>query len=272
LLVRPGSPLTAVPIITLLTDYGLRDSYVAELKGALLSALPGALIVDITHEIPRGNIFAAQYVLGRAWSRFPGGTVHVAVVDPTVGTQRRAIAALYRGHRFVAPDNGLLTPVLGDARVVELPVPPGAAPTFQGRDVFAPAAGSLAAGTSFEMLGQEIRNPVRTPLPVVRRDGKDVIGCVVYVDRFGTLVTNVADGTDPTDPAGRFTRAAWPGGTAVVAGRVAPVRRTFADVAPGELVAFLGSGGTMEVAVRDGSAAEVLGVKEGAEVRLRTAP
>jgi len=258
-----------VAIITLLTDFGQRDSYVAEMKGVMLSALPGATIVDITHDVPRGNIFAAQYVLGRTWRRFPTRTVHVVVVDPTVGTQRRAIAVQHDDHHFVAPDNGLLTPVLGSARVVELPIPAAAAPTFHGRDVFGPAAAQLASGASIETVGREIRNPVRTPPPVTRRDGKDVIGCVIYVDRFGTLVTNVADSGGQGEQASGPANSGWVGGTVVVAGRVAPVRRTFADVPSGELVAFLGSGGTVEIAVRDGSAAEMLGVKEGAEVRVR---
>ncbi|MBI3983612.1 MAG: SAM-dependent chlorinase/fluorinase [Gemmatimonadetes bacterium] len=281
-------------IITLLTDFGQRDSYVAEMKGVVLSALPAAQIVDVTHDIAPGNIFAAQYVLGRTWQRFPPGTVHVVVVDPTVGTKRRVIAAAAREHLFVAPDNGLLTPVLAGARVVEVPVPAGASATFHGRDVIAPAAAMLAGGTPLERLGREIGNPIRTPPPGVRRDGKDQVGCVIYVDRFGTLVTNIevaekagvagvrevaeksAAGKAAADAAGAAEKGAMAAKpdraeptAVVVAGRVVPLRRTFADVAPGELVALTGSGGTVEIAMRDGSAVEQLGVKEGAEVRLR---
>ncbi|HXV87177.1 MAG TPA: SAM-dependent chlorinase/fluorinase [Gemmatimonadales bacterium] len=252
-------------IITLLTDFGWRDSYVAEMKGVILAATPHAQLVDVSHDVPRGNIFAAQYLLARVWPRFPPHTVHLVVVDPTVGTQRRALAADQGGHRFVGPDNGILTPVLAGARTVELAVPADAAPTFHGRDVFGPAAARLAGGASLEQVGRDITNPVRTPLPVVRRDGRDAVGCVIYVDRFGTLVTNVTGVAQSEEgkeePPG--------GGTAVVAGRLAPLKRTFADVDSGELVAFRGSGGTIEIAVRDGSAADVLGVREGAEVRLR---
>lgn len=267
-------------IITLLTDFGQRDSYVAEMKAVLLSAVPDAQIVDVTHEVPPGDITAAQYLLARTWHRFPDGTVHLAVVDPGVGSARRAIAAASQEHRFVAPDNGLLTPMLTGARVVQLPVPATAALTFQGRDVFAPAAARLAAGTAIEQLGASLRDPILAPLPLARRDGTDLIGCVLYVDRFGNLVTNlegkaaewagkaaksVKKGADKADKARQAVDC-----VVVVAGRAVSLRRTFADVRSGELVAFVGSGGMVELALRDGSAAAKLRVTAGAEVRLRT--
>src|SRR5690349_364733 len=114
------------PLITLLTDFGTADNYVAEVKGVLVSMALGATLVDLTHQIPPGNIRAAQYVLARTWTRFPAGTVHLVVVDPGVGTDRRALAAEAAGHYFVAPDNGVLSPLPADARYVALPVPPGA--------------------------------------------------------------------------------------------------------------------------------------------------
>jgi len=270
-------------IITLLTDFGQRDSYVAEMKGVLLCALPTAQIVDITHGIPRGNVFAAQYVLGRTWQRFPNGTVHLVVVDPGVGSERRAIAALNGEHRFIGPDNGVLTPVLAAATVFELPVSANAAPTFHGRDVFAPMAAILAAGTPLERAGREIRDPVLRPLPAARQDGTDLVGVVIYVDGFGTLVTNLdakaaawAAKAARAVKGGKAKKSADRPAVAeretvvAVAGRVAPLMRTFTDVASGELVAFVGSGGTIEIAVRNGSAAEVLGVRDGAEARVRS--
>src|SRR5262245_33021919 len=148
-------------IITLLTDYGTADSYVAEVKAALLAGAPAATLVDVTHEIPPGDIKAGQYLLGRAWHRFPAGTVHLVVVDPGVGTERRALAAEDRGHRFVAPDNGLLTVLAPHAPFVSLPVLPGVSPTFHGRDVFAPAAARLAMGARLEDLGPVIADPIR---------------------------------------------------------------------------------------------------------------
>jgi S-adenosylmethionine hydrolase len=245
-----------VAIITLLTDFGLADSYVAEVKGVLLSRAPGAVIVDVTHQVSPGDVRAGQFLLARAWHRFPPGTVHLAVVDPGVGTARRALAAAAGGHWFVAPDNGLLSFVPAP-RFVSLPIPREAAPTFHGRDVFAPAAAALANGARLEDLGSPITDATHAPLPTPHHDGTAVMGEVVYVDRFGTLVSNI-----PGEQVEPGVRIRVGGGTDVGA-----LRRTFGDVARGTLVALVGSGGTVEIAVRDGSAARLLGVGVGAEVR-----
>jgi S-adenosylmethionine hydrolase len=244
-------------IVTLLTDFGTADGYTGEVKGALLSAAPDAVLVDIAHDVPAGDVAAGCYVLGRAWRGFPQGTIHLAIVDPGVGTARRALAAEAGGHCFVAPDNGLLSDVLaaGPSRVVSLAVPAGASRTFHGRDVFAPAAAWLAAGASLRDLGAEIRDPVLLPPRVLRREGMDLVGEVAHVDRFGTLITNL--------PGDGIARDA----TVRVAGRELPLQATFADVAPGAPVAFVGSGGTVEVAVRDGRADLLLGMSRGREVR-----
>src|SRR5256712_487453 len=175
------------PLITLLTDFGTSDSYVAEVKAVLLWRALGAALVDVTHQIPPGDVRSAQYVLARVWHRFPEGTVHLVVVDPGVGTSRRALAAEAAGHYFVAPDNGVLSPLPADARFFELPVPPGAAPSFHGRDLFAPAAAELATGTALAHLGSPIADPYRVPLPALHFDGTAVRGEVIYVDRFGIL-------------------------------------------------------------------------------------
>ena len=243
-------------VITLLTDYGLRDSYVAEVKAVLISRVPDATVVDVTHEVPAGDVRAGQYLLARAWHRFPIGSVHVGIVDPGVGTARRALAASAAGHLFVAPDNGLLSFLPDDTRWVELDVPAGASPTFHGRDVFAPAAARLVTGASLDELGSPAPDVVRSPLPVPAWDGAAWVGEVVYVDRFGTLVTNLpADAVQP--------------GVRLVAGdrEVGPLRRTFGDVDPGHLVAFVGSGGTIEIAARNGSATRLLGAGVGTLVR-----
>jgi S-adenosylmethionine hydrolase len=242
-------------LITLLTDFGLSDSYVAEVKAVLLSRAPNATLVDITHQVAPGDLRAGQYLLARSWQRFPAGTVHLAIVDPGVGTKRRALAAAAGEHWFVAPDNGLLS-FLEQARFVSLAVPAGAAATFHGRDVFAPAAAALASGKRLEDLGSPITDPHISPLPFPHHDGTAVMGEVLYVDRFGTLISNIP-GPD-VEPGVRIRVA----GTDVGA-----LRRTFGDVERGTLVAFVGSGGTVEVAVRDGSAARLLGVGVGAEVR-----
>ena len=248
-------------VITILTDFGLSDSYVAETKAALLAVAPDVTLVDITHALQPGDTYAAQYLIGRTWKRFPEGTVHLVVVDPGVGSGRLGLGVAARGHFFVAPDNGVLTPVLGhDATIVSLPVPEGAAATFHGRDVFAPAAARLATGVPIASLGTPVAEPVLTPDPRPRVDevGGAVTGEVVYIDRFGTLVTNI--------PSERLSD-----GKSVALGGEnyeARIGRTFADVEPGELVAYAGSDGAVEVAARDRSAAQMTGLTVGAEVRV----
>ena len=244
------------PIITLLTDFGTRDNYVGEVKAVLASHAHPALLIDITHDVPPGDVRAAQYIFSRVWHRFPQGSVHLVVVDPGVGTARRALAAEAGGQFFVAPDNGLLSPLPADARFVELPVRDGVAPTFHARDLFAPAAGQLANGTALTHLGHVISDPHLAPLPAAQWDGAVWVGEVIYVDRFGTLVTNIP-GAD-VEPGVRVKV----GGT-----DVGTLQRTFGDVPRGQLVAFVGSGAAVEIAVRDGSAARLLGVGVGAEVR-----
>jgi S-adenosyl-L-methionine hydrolase (adenosine-forming) len=240
-------------VITLLTDFGTTDGYVAEVKGTLLSRAPGAVLVDVTHDVPPGDIRAAQVVLGRVWHRFPPGTVHFCVVDPGVGGPRAALALAVGGHRFVGPDNGVFTEVLHGARVVALPIPPDASATFHGRDVFAPAAAALAAGAPLSDLGAPVAPRERLPLPRPRTEGSLTVGEVLVADRFGNLITNLPAASGSVEVGGRA---------------VGPVRRTFADVAPGAVVAYVGSGGTIEVAVRDGSAALRFGAGRGTVVRV----
>ena len=231
------------------------------MKGALLGAAPGLDLVDVTHAVPPGDVRAGAYLLGRAWHRFPTGTIHLAVVDPGVGTDRAALALTAHGHHFVGPDNGLFTLVLRDAEVqiVVLPTPRGASPTFHGRDVFAPAAAALATGTPLEQLGPPFSGiPVRLAQREPHHEGKSVIGQVVYVDRFGTLVTNL---TPELVPAYAVIE--------VEGLEVGPLRRTFGDVTTGGLVAYVGSGGQVEIAVRDGSAARRLGMGVGGRIRAR---
>jgi S-adenosyl-L-methionine hydrolase (adenosine-forming) len=249
------------PLITLLTDFGTADSYVAEVKAALLRAAPQATLVDLTHAVPPGDLRAAAYLLGRTWHRFPEGTVHLAVVDPGVGTPRAALAFGTAGHWFVGPDNGLFTPVLRDAAVeiVTLAVPPTAAPTFHGRDLFAPAAAALASGTALQALGQPYLGiPHRLSYRDPHYEGKSVVGEVVYVDRFGTLVTNLTPEMVPDYAVIEIEGL-----------DIGPLRRTFGDVPTGGLLAYLGSGGQVEIAVRDGSAARRLGMGVGGRIRVR---
>jgi S-adenosylmethionine hydrolase len=245
-------------IVTLLTDFGTADGYLGEMKGTLLSLAGAVQIVDVAHDLPPHDVEAARLALARYWMRFPIGTVHLVVVDPGVGGPRAALAVECERRFLVGPDNGVLSPALlhRDARCVTLPIPAGASHTFHGRDVFAPAAAQLALGVPLETLGAPHAAPVvrRTPEASRRADGA-VSGIVITVDRFGNLITNL------------MSRR---GGSIELAGRSLPLARTYADVAPGELVALVGSSGLIEVAVRDGSAADKLGTRRGDEVLLRT--
>ena len=244
------------PLITLLTDFGTADGYVGEVKGVLASLAPHVPVVDVAHDVSPHDVEGARLALARYWQRFPEGTVHVVVVDPGVGSARAALATLSEERFLVGPDNGVLSPALlhAGARCVSLAVPAGAAPTFHGRDVFAPAAARLALGASLETLGAVEGDPVirRTP-EATRRDDGAVQGEVITVDRFGNAVTNLL---------------AMRGGQVQVGGLSLALRRTYADAAPGEPVALVGSSGLVEIAVRDGSAAERLGLKRGSSVAL----
>src|SRR3989442_757448 len=184
-------------IITLLTDFGIADGYVAEMKGVLLSRAPQATLVDVSHQVPVGDIRAGQYVLSRTWHQFPRGTVHLAVVDPGVGTERRALVAESAGHRFLAPDNGLLSFLPADARFFALPIPSQAAPTFHGRDLFAPAAAALSLGEPVESLGTAVTDSVRAPLPIPRGEGGTIIREVIYIDHFGILTCAITRSANP---------------------------------------------------------------------------
>src|SRR6476620_4195272 len=241
-------------IITLLTDFGTADGYVGEMKGVLSTAAAGVSLVDVAHDLSPQDVDGARLALARYWQRFPPGTVHIAVIDPGVGSERAALAVESEGRYLVGPDNGVLSPALLHAgmRCVALPIPSGAAPTFHGRDVFAPAAAELARGGALDALGELLANPVvrRTP-EAIRRDDGTIAGVVITIDRFGNAVTNLM---------------ARRGGMLSVGGHRLPLSRSYSDVPAGALVALVGSSGLVEIARRDGSAATQLGLSRGSEV------
>jgi S-adenosylmethionine hydrolase len=246
-------------VVTLLTDFGTADGYIAEVKGTILSRAPEAVLVDVTHDLSAQDVEAGRLALARYWRKFPPGTVHLAVVDPDVGSARSALAVASDGRFLVGPDNGILSPALlvGGARAVALPVPPSASPTFHARDVFAPAAAMLASGSPVDALGTPVGDPVIRRTAEARRlpDGA-IEGQIIAVDRFGNAVTNLV---------------AAHGGVVEVGTLQLPVRRTYADVTPGMPLALSGSSGLVEIAVRDGNAAASLGLGRGGIVLLRPA-
>lgn len=250
--------------ITLLTDFGTADGYVAAVKGVIASRASGVHIIDATHDIPPGDIFAGAHALRRYWNRYPAGTLHFAVVDPGVGSARRAIAARADGYLFVAPDNGLLSLVLEDAReksVVAITntnlVPRPESQTFHARDVFAPAAAQLLCGTDLQSFGPVVSDWVRLRIPSPAVNDSTITGVVVSSDHFGNLQTNI--------PA----RLVAPGALVVLGNReVGMVARTYSDVPPQQPVALINSDDVLEIAVRDGSAARVLHAHAGTPVTV----
>jgi S-adenosylmethionine hydrolase len=259
-------------LITLTTDFGTSDGYVGTMKGVILGIAPNATIVDITHEIQPHAISQAAFVIATAAPYFPVGTVHVVIVDPGVGSQRRAIVVQTERAIFVAPDNGVLTFTLRPFTPHRRPIRiahltrrqywlPQTSNTFHGRDIFAPVAAYLAKGVPLSEMGEPIHDPVllEHPQPQQMPDGS-LQGRVIYADRFGNLVTDIP--------------AAWLGGTAQwyieAAGCVIEgLRSAYADVPRGGLLALIGSAGTLELAVREGSAASTLKAGEGSPVTVR---
>jgi S-adenosylmethionine hydrolase len=260
-------------IVTLLTDFGTADYFAGALRGAVLASNPEARVVDITHEVPPYDVEAGAFTLRAAFETFPAGTVHVAVVDPGVGSARRAIAVEGRGHTFVGPDNGLFGLVyerVRPFRVFQLTNTDyfrrEVSPTFHGRDIFAPVGGALSRGVRAEELGPEVFDFVRLSSAAVERaaDGT-LVGAVLHVDRFGNLVTNIT-------PEELSDEAIARGARLRIKGReVRRFRRFFAEEVEGagEPFAVWGSAGLLEVAVFRDSAARVLGVKRGDKVEVK---
>lgn len=249
--------------VTLLTDFGTRDGYVAAMKGVLATLAPAVRLDDVAHDLAQGDIRHARWVLGRYWRRFPEGTVHLVVVDPGVGTGRRALALEADDRFVVAPDNGVVSRILdqaGEWRMVELDPDRFAgeelSTTFHGRDLFAPAAAHLARGAPLEELGPEMADPVRLADPEPTRVDDEIRGQVVSEDHFGNLVTNV-----PGDRIHEDLRVE-------IQGRALAIRSTYGEVDEGELLALVNSDDRLEVAVRNGSAAKELGAGPGTPVTV----
>ena len=254
------------PTITLTTDFGMSDPYVAAMKGVLLRHCPAARIVDLSHEIVPQDLVGAALFAEAAMPSFPENTVHVLVVDPGVGTSRRAIAARAGGQVFVFPDNGLMTLLFRRLAVDEVCevmmcpfMPEAVSRTFHGRDVFAPVAAWLALGHPLETLGPPAKGLVELELPAykVEADGS-VRGEIIHIDHFGNCMTNI--------PASLFDAVGV--SAAVVQDKRYALHATYADVAPGEALALAGSTGRIEIAVRNGNVAATLGLRCGDTVHI----
>jgi S-adenosylmethionine hydrolase len=254
-----------VAVVTLTTDFGLRDPYVAEMKGVILGLAADSRFVDITHDVGSHDVVGAALALEAAAPFFAAGAIHLAVVDPGVGTTRRGLAVATADATFVGPDNGLFTPVFvrGGWRAVELAAPelrlPRVSRTFHGRDVFAPAVAHLANGVALERFGPPVEDPVRLAWPEMHAVGGAVAGAVLHVDRFGNLITSIA---------GAAVEALGADASIHIAGRRLPLVGTYADLPRGAAGAMIGSSNRLEVAVREGSAAAVLKARRGTPVAV----
>lgn len=256
-------------IITLTSDFGYDDPYVGIMKGVILQICPGCQLVDLVHGVPQGDIVRASLAVQAAIEYFPAGTVHLAVVDPGVGSARLPIAVHARGMYFVGPDNGLFWFLADDdppPRVVSIKqgpfTLPRTSPTFHGRDIFAPIAAHLAAGTRIEQLGTPERRMVTLDLPKAQRlSSARVEGTIIYVDHFGNCISNVA----PEELGLDLSRGRWMARSSVAD---FPLRRYYSEVEEGSPVAVVGSSGRIELSIRDGSAATQLKLKLGASFVL----
>jgi S-adenosyl-L-methionine hydrolase (adenosine-forming) len=260
-------------IITLLTDFGTADYFVAAMKGVILTAHPGATLVDISHEIPPHDVATAAFTLLACYGEFPAGTIHLAVVDPGVGSARRPIAISAGGYTFVGPDNGLFSHILDrepDARVFHLSnrshFRSAVSTTFHGRDIFAPVAAAVADGLAISALGEEVTDPVRLELPA-RCDPatEGVLNAVIlHVDRFGNCVTNLTRDALPANAAGALL-------IEVRGHTVTRLHSCYADAGstPDEVFAIWGSAGFLELSTFCDSAARRLGATRGDSVQVR---
>ncbi len=258
------------PIVTLLTDFGDRDYFVGSMKGVLLSVNPGMTIIDLSHQIPPHAVEQAAYVLASCYRFFPDGTVHIAVVDPGVGTARRALLVTTSRHLFLAPDNGLLTHVLQEERDVRVRAiderhrRKAEGPTFDGRDLFAPVAALLTTGQPADSFGPVIQDPIQLPKAAPYREGDALIGRIVYVDRFGNLISNI--GRRDLDQAFGVTQRTVRIiiGPATIVGLVS----SYAEGDSHRPHALINSNGFLEIFTKEGSAAESLKLGVGVQILI----
>jgi len=264
-----------VSVITLTTDFGSEDEYVGVMKGVILSICPQAVVVDITHSVAPQHILSAAYLLSSAYPFFPTGTVHVVVVDPGVGTDRRVLAARVNGHFFLAPDNGVLTPLVQKGAVEEIRTVTASqyflkpvSNTFHGRDIFCPVAAHLAGGVDFDRLGATL--PIeemvllKQPIPRVSKNG-EIKGVVIAIDHFGNLLTNIeAELIAELEMRENRNEMAFHLNGVCVTG----LSVNYDSVQPGLPLAVIGSRGRLEIAVNHGNAADHFNAQTGDEIKV----
>ncbi len=258
--------------MTLTTDFGLTDPYVAEMKGTILGICPNAQIVDVTHNVEKFSIRMGAYMLASAAPYFPQGTVHVAVVDPSVGTQRRPIIVQTERSVFVGPDNGVLllaAEAQGIKRMYKIEsrkfMLPHVSSTFHGRDVFAPVAAHIANGVALEEFGPEVTDVIEPSFAKVTRNKDDLVGEVLHVDGFGNIITNIRT-KDLEHIKERTMQAELPNAKLHL-----KLAKTYAEAKPKEPLALIGSHNYLEIALNQGSAAATFQTKVGDKISISPA-
>lgn len=255
-------------IITLTSDFGLQDHYVSAMKAAILGIAPEVRLVDVSHEIPAQDIMAGAWVIRNAAFMFPPGTVHLVVVDPGVGTDRKPIVLKVEDQYFVGPDNGIFSLLYDEFKYKAIKLTnqkywrKERSRTFHGRDIFAPVAAHLSNGVSLKELGDPVKDLVtyHWAVPIGDKDGLQ--GWVIHIDRFGNLITNISEEL-LEETIGRRKVRIYVGNT-----MVDHLVNTFGDVLPGEPAAFIGSSGMLEIGINKGNAAKMLSVDKGAQISL----
>ena len=256
------------PIITLTTDFGLQDHYVSAMKAVIVGINPNARVIDISHDIPPQDIMAGAWVVRNAALLFPPETVHVVVVDPGVGTERKPVALRIENHFFVGPDNGIFSLIGEDFNYKAVTLANECfwreirSNTFHGRDIFAPVAAHLSRGIGFDELGPTLDKVItyRWAVPISDRDG--IQGWIVHIDRFGNLISNI--------PAGLIRETIDKSNFRIYVGNTILHRidTSFGSVHDGEPVAYIGSSNKLEIAINKGNAKEMLGVEKGAQISI----
>ncbi|HGE70891.1 TPA: hypothetical protein ENX78_08660 [Candidatus Poribacteria bacterium] len=256
--------------ITLMTDFGLSDGFVAAMKGVIYSINPKAIITDITHDINPYNLLGAAFIFNSVYSFFPKGTVHVVVVDPGVGSERRPLAIETENYYFVAPDNGVLSLALEKEKVlkiVELSKPQyflnNISNTFHGRDIFAPVSANLSLGVKLDLMGNRLNDIVKISAPEPKALKDEIIGEIIYIDRFGNLITNIS--MDLIEKLSANKRIV------IIVGNktIQKISRSYADVPVGKPLAIYNSFGNLEIAVNSANASKILNVQKGDTVTIQ---
>lgn len=256
-------------VITLMTDFGSNDHFVGVMKGVILNINPKVRIADITHAVPPQDVHGAAFLIDSTYSYFPDGTIHVVVVDPGVGGQRRAIICQTDTAYFVCPDNGILSYILDSNTAHRVVLLDNAtywlseiSNTFHGRDIFAPAAAHLSRGISLRQFGDAVNNVVRLPVHIPQVTKTAIVGSVIWIDQFGNLITNLT--------SAMLESFGMDNGYVIRAGsaEIRQLNCAYAESEKGKCLAIIGSSGYMEISVNQGSAAQVLGLKRSDAIEI----